>query len=199
MPSSNRRSRCGYRPRDRDRRRNFRLQGPKENAIVTRYRYIAAALLVIGLASSAAAETQKDSKAGKAATPAPAAKSAKAKSPQTANTAKTGEGPAKETKQTPFGPVPVEATSEQPPPARDFSADPFVSAEEKGEMVIFRRKTPFGSQVWKKKKSELTADEQALLARGRPEPQKPLPAEAPAKDASAPAKDAPKPAPAGPK
>jgi hypothetical protein len=145
---------------------------------VTRYRYIAAALLVIGLASSAAAETQKDSKAGKAATPSPAAKSAKAKSPQTANTAKTGEGPAKETKQTPFGPVPVEATSEQPPPARDFSADPFVSAEEKGEMVIFRRKTPFGSQVWKKKKSELTAAEQAILARG-PQPEEQQPAAKP--------------------
>jgi hypothetical protein len=158
--------------------------------------------MVIGLASSAAAETQKDSKADKATTPATAAKSApaksapdksaKAKSRQTAKSANTGQVSAKETKQTPFGPVPVAAAPEQPPPARDFSADPFVSAEENGEMVIFRRKTPFGSQVWKKKKSELTADEQALLARAQPEPQKPLPAVTSEKDAL-------KPAPAEPK
>ena len=53
-------------------------------------------------------------------------------------------------------------------------------------MVIFRRKTPFGSQVWKKKKSELTSEEKALLARGRPETPKP-----PGAQAAATAKDAP--------
>jgi hypothetical protein len=41
-------------------------------------------------------------------------------------------------------------------------------------MVVFRRKTPFGAQVWKKKKSELTADEQAILARGPQPEEKPV-------------------------
>jgi hypothetical protein len=159
--------------------------------------------LAIGLASSAPGETQNDSKADKPV-PAPAAKSSKAaKSSQpaktsgaakTSKTAKSGEGPAKETIQTPFGPMTVGEDSEQPPTARDFAADPFVSAEEKGDLVVFRRKTPFGSQVWKKKKSELTADEQALLAAGRPEPPKTQPAKA-----EAPAKDSSKPLPPGPR
>lgn len=145
-------------------------------------KYAVVALLAIALAGAAVAETEKDEKAGKRETPPAAAKSAK-----TAKSSNADERPAQKTKQTPFGPV--EATSEQPPPAADLSSDSFVSAEEKGEMVIFRRKTPFGSQVWKKKKSELTADEQALLARGRPEARTPPPpeAEAPAKDASKPA------------
>jgi hypothetical protein len=68
-----------------------------------------------------------------------------------------------------------------------LSNDPFVSVEQQGELVIFRRKTPFGSQVWKKKKSELTDEERALLARGSPEVQKPQPAEGDA-PASEPAK-----------
>jgi hypothetical protein len=158
---------------------------PKENAIVTRY--VVAAFLAIGLAGATVAETGKDRKAGEPEPPAPVAKSGKeGKSAKAATPAKDEQPASKKTKQTPFGPV--EATSEQPAPAADLASDSFVSAEEKGELVIFRRKTPFGSQVWKKKKSELTADEQALLARGRPEARKPLPAEAEgsAKDTSKP-------------
>lgn len=141
--------------------------------------HLVAAFLAIGLAGAAVAETEKDRKAAKRESPPPAAKSTKP-----AKSAKTGEQAGQKTKQTPFGPV--EATSEQPLPAAGLSSDSFVSAEEKGELVIFRRKTPFGSQVWKKKKSELTADEQALLARGQPEARKPQPAEAeaPAKETS---------------
>jgi hypothetical protein len=133
-------------------------------------RYILATFLAIGFASGAVTETEKDRKAEKQEATAPAAKTAKtAKSPRAAKTA------SQKTKQTPFGPV--EATSEQPQPAANLSSDPFVSVEEQGEMVIFRRKTPFGSQVWKKKKSALTDDERALLARGRPEAPKPPSAE----------------------
>jgi hypothetical protein len=144
-------------------------------------RYVVAGLLAIGLTGIAAAEAQKDRKSAKRETAAPAEKSAKP-----ANSTKSGERSAENTKQTPFGPV--EAKSEEPPAAADLSSDAFVSAEEKGDQVIFRRKTPFGSQVWKKKKSELTADEQALLARGRSETQKPQPgeSEAPAKDVAKP-------------
>jgi hypothetical protein len=155
--------------------------------------YVLAAMMAISLAGSGFAETPKDSKAQSEEAPASAGKSSKAAKPskpgkRTAQTPNktTGQKAGKNTKQTPFGPV--EATPEQPAPAASLAADPFVSAEEQGELVIFRRQTPFGSQVWKKKKSELNADEQALLARGRPEAQKPKPAEAaaPAKDASPP-------------
>jgi hypothetical protein len=154
--------------------------GIDKEKIVTRY--VVAAFLAIGLGSVAFAESEKDRKAGKSEAAAPSEKPAKP-----AKSAKPVEPPAENTKQTPFGPV--EAKPEELPPAADLSSDAYVSAEEKGEVVIFRRKTPFGSQVWKKKKTELTADEQALLARGRGEPLKQPAAqdEAPAaKDASKP-------------
>lgn len=89
---------------------------------------------------------------------------------------------AAETKQTPFGPAKV--TAAEPPPKSELSDDPFVSAQEQGDMVVFRRKTPFGAQVWKKKKSELTADEQAILARG-PQPEAKQPAAKPKAPAKA--------------
>jgi hypothetical protein len=159
---------------------------PKEITNVTKY--VIVALLATGLTSAGVAETQKERKGGKQEAPAsdsqPATTTKTAKTTRTTRPPKTVDSSAKPTKQTPFGPV--EATSEQPPPRADFAADPFVSAEERGEMVIFRRKTPFGSQVWKKKKSELTSEEKALLARGRPETPKPLGGEA-----AATAKDAP--------
>jgi hypothetical protein len=173
---------------------NIMAARPKEITIVTKF--VLVALLATGL-TVAAAETEKESKNGTPAAaaadsqPAAAAKTAKTtKTPKKAKAtrpAKAVDSAAGPTKQTPFGPV--AATPEQPRPRADFAADPFVSAEERGEMVIFRRKTPFGSQVWKKKKSALTAEEQALLARGRPQaPQSQPPA------AAAPAKDAPPPA-----
>jgi hypothetical protein len=151
----------------------------KEKTVVTRY--VIAGLLAIGLTAIAAAEAQKERKAAKRETAAPAEKSTKP-----ANSTKSAERSSENTKQTPFGPV--EAKSEEPPPAASLSSDAYVSAEEKGDQVIFRRKTPFGSQVWKKNKSELTADEQALLARGRSETRKPREGEreTPAKDAAKP-------------
>ncbi len=136
-------------------------------------KYVIAVFLATALVSGAAAETPKDGTADKQGAAAPASRhpATAGKSKRTAKTtrpAKTAGASDTATKQTPFGPV--AATSEQPPPRADFAADPFVSAEERGEMVIFRRKTPFGSQVWKKKKSDLTSEEQALLARSKAEP-----------------------------
>jgi hypothetical protein len=75
------------------------------------------------------------------------------------------------TKQTPFGPV--KAKAEEPPPAQKLSDDTLISAEEQGEIVVFRRKTPFGDQVWKRKKSELSDEERELLARRHPGSQEP--------------------------
>jgi hypothetical protein len=106
----------------------------------------------VGFGVAAVNETAKESKESKpkkSATARPAAK-------QT-------DRPARPVKQTPFGPV--EAKPEEAPPTPELSSDSLVSAEEKGDLVVFRRKTPFGDQVWKKKKSELTPDERKLLAR----------------------------------
>lgn len=115
---------------------------------------IVVALLAFGVVGMAVAETK------------PATEPAKGK--PAAQAAKESGSAKAETTQTPFGPAKV--TPAEPLPESELSSDPFVSAEEKGDLVIFRRRTPFGAQVWKKKKSELTADEQAILARGpRPE------------------------------
>lgn len=113
---------------------------------------IVVAFLAFGLVGTVVAETEQTTK--------PAEEKTTAK--------KKGESAKGETTQTPFGPA--KGTPSEPLPESELSSDPFVSAEEKGDLVIFRRKTPFGAQVWKKKKSELTADERAILARGpRPE------------------------------
>jgi hypothetical protein len=122
-------------------------------------------LLALGLAGAAAA-----AEAEKAAKP--------AKQETAAKPEKKSESAEAETRQTPFGPAKVLPPDPNPAPSRNLADDPFVSAEEKGELVIFRRKTPFGAQVWKKKKSELTAAEQAILARG-PQPEEQQPAAKP--------------------
>jgi hypothetical protein len=115
-------------------------------------------LLALGVAGVAFGETEKAAK--------PEAREAKAKP------AKESASSDAKTKQTPFGPAKV--TPAEPLPAAELSDDPFIWAEEKGDLVVFRRKTPFGAQVWKKKKSELTADEQAILARGPQPEEKPV-------------------------
>ena len=117
-------------------------------------KFIFAALLAVSL-SAADTGPKTESPAEK---PEPAAKAA----------AKQSDRGAREVKQTPFGPV--EAKPTEAPPRQDLTMDSMVSAREEGDVVIFRRKTPFGNQVWKKKKSELTAEERKLLARERPEP-----------------------------
>jgi hypothetical protein len=135
------------------------------------------ALLAIGLAGGAYAETEKEGKAAKQESPASESK------PAAEEKAKPDE-PAAKTRQTPFGPV--KATSEKPQPSSGLAADPFVSARQEGDVVIFSRKTPFGAQVWKKKKSELSDEERALLARDQPEASsaKPAASEADSKGAS---------------
>jgi hypothetical protein len=121
-------------------------------------KHFVAALLALSIAGVVFAESEKAAK--------PEAREAKAKP------AKESASSGAETKQTPFGPAKV--TPAEPLPAAELSDDPFIWAEEKGDLVVFRRKTPFGAQVWKKKKSELTADEQAILARGPQPEEKPV-------------------------
>ena len=65
-------------------------------------------------------------------------------------------------KQTPFGPAKVVAEPRQP---LSLLADPMLTVEQQGETVVFRRKTPFGVQMWKKRLAELDAVERQLLRR----------------------------------
>ena len=50
--------------------------------------------------------------------------------------------------------MPVPAMKEQPNP---------VKVTEAGDEIRFERTTPFGHNVWTRKKSELTADEKLLV------------------------------------
>ena len=67
-------------------------------------------------------------------------------------------------KQTPFGPAKVVAEPRKP---LSLLADRMLTAEQQGDTVVFRRKTPFGVQIWKKRLTELDAVERQLLRRER--------------------------------
>lgn len=69
-------------------------------------------------------------------------------------------------RQTPFGLVKME---DKPAPAviENVDANPTV-ATDLGESVKFERKTPFGMQNWTKKKTDLTDEEKAVVARSTP-------------------------------
>ena len=79
---------------------------------------------------------------------------------------KTSTETAKEThgegdRRTPFGRT--KAPEKRAETASSPSSSPFVEVEEKGDTVVFKRRTPFGGQTWKKKRSELTPQEQEML------------------------------------
>lgn len=65
-------------------------------------------------------------------------------------------------RETPFGVVKMEDKPEVAP-VPDNST-PTV-ATDLGDTVQFERKTPFGASKWTKKKSDLTAEEEALIAK----------------------------------
>jgi hypothetical protein len=73
------------------------------------------------------------------------------------------DGKKKKTVKTPFG-TSVRAADPEPDVKRTLADDPLVRVEEKGDTFTFRRQTPFGDQVWKKKRAELTPEEQSLIA-----------------------------------
>ena len=68
------------------------------------------------------------------------------------------------TRDTPFGRVRQDANPQPAPKPEKPSETGLVSAEAKGDIVTFRRKTPFGNQVWTRKRSELSDDEKVILA-----------------------------------
>jgi hypothetical protein len=73
-------------------------------------------------------------------------------------------------RQTPFGLSKWEDKPEAAPVAKAAEAEP-VTATDLGDSVRFERKTPFGSTQWVRKKSDLTAEEQALAGKARPSEQ----------------------------
>lgn len=68
---------------------------------------------------------------------------------------------AEKTKRTPFGRS-KSAGKEKPKPSPPATT-PFMQVEEKGDSIVFKRRTPFGIQAWTKKRSELTDEEQEML------------------------------------
>lgn len=111
-----------------------------------RVRLIAVAGLALGLSAAVFAEVKDSEQKEKAAEPAK-------------QELKEGEF----VKQTPFGPM------KQGPPKKvdKLSGAQFVEVEEQGDLVIFRRSTPFGPQVWKTKRSDLSDVEKDLLEHQR--------------------------------
>jgi len=67
----------------------------------------------------------------------------------------------KEVRRTPFGETKsvAKAADKVAPPA----TSPFIEVEEKGDTIIFQRRTPFGRQTWSKKRSELTPQEEEMM------------------------------------
>jgi len=65
-------------------------------------------------------------------------------------------------RQTPFG-LSKYSADDAGPAAEPKDKNPAV-ATDLGDTVRFERKTPFGSNVWTKKKTELTSEEKALVA-----------------------------------
>jgi hypothetical protein len=74
---------------------------------------------------------------------------------------KAGQPPSKENRRTPFGETKsvAKAADKVAPPA----TSPFIEVEEKGDTIIFQRRTPFGRQTWSKKRSELTPQEEEMM------------------------------------
>lgn len=66
--------------------------------------------------------------------------------------------------ETPFGLTTRAASNEKAAPRRTLAQDPQVKFEESGDTITFRRQTPFGEQVWRRKRSELNDAEKELLA-----------------------------------
>jgi hypothetical protein len=67
-----------------------------------------------------------------------------------------------DTVQTPFGPAKKNTAAPQPPPPPS-TAKPLVDVKLDGDTYTFSRQTPFGSQSWKRAKSELSSDEKKLV------------------------------------
>ncbi len=86
-------------------------------------------------------------------------------------------------RQTPFGFSKWEDTPNAGSQASAPAAADLVTVKDLGDSVRFERKTPFGATQWVRKKTELSEDEKALLAREQEKSQS-----TPAADTAAPAR-----------
>jgi len=78
------------------------------------------------------------------------------------------DGNKKLVRKTPFGLSIHQAPPEGLKPAgerpRELKDNPMLKIEEQGDTLTFRRNTPFGEQVWRRQRSELTPLEQEMIA-----------------------------------
>lgn len=103
----------------------------------------------------------------------PASKAEEVKPEAEAEPAERAEeaAPAKEpeqphTVQTPFG----LSTRGAAPPADTRAQDALVSVKKKGDVYEFRRRTPFGHQVWTKPEDEFNENEKRWFEASKPKP-----------------------------
>ena len=77
---------------------------------------------------------------------------------------KEGDGAKTKQVQTPFGPSLRAVSPAKVTPRRPIAADPWLKIEESGDTITFRRQTPFGEQVWRRTRRELTDIEKEMMA-----------------------------------
>ena len=146
------------------------------------------ALMILLLSIAMTAEDAKSNKPSQGASPAAVSRTATSQAIGAQTTPKTAPAGNAVIVQTPFGSTLRAPGSDQPPAAapnpRALADDPMMKVEMNGDTVVFRRQTPFGDQVWRRKRGELTEAEKLLVeARSKG----PAPA-APVAGAAAPAK-----------
>ena len=133
------------------------------------------ALMILLISATLAAEDVKTGKSSPGASPATASQTPAAQATTAQTTPKTA--PAVSARpagagnavivQTPFGSTLRAPGSDQaqaaPPNPRALADDPMMRVEMNGDTVVFRRQTPFGDQVWRRKRAELTEAEKVLV------------------------------------
>ncbi len=67
----------------------------------------------------------------------------------------------KASRRTPFGKT--KGVAKPNGPAPQAATSPYMEVEETGDTIVFKRRTPFGQQTWKKKRSELNPQEEKML------------------------------------
>ena len=67
------------------------------------------------------------------------------------------------TRKTPFGAVKTTNSTARPAGPSAAAVSHLVKVEERGDTIVFRQRTPFGETVWKRARTELSAQERELL------------------------------------
>ena len=67
------------------------------------------------------------------------------------------------TRKTPFGEAKTTNSNSRPAGPSAAAVSHLVKVEERGDTIVFRQRTPFGEKVWKRARTELSAQERELL------------------------------------